>query len=105
MQPIPPQSKADAAHSEPAAELQLYDMPQMLQAYAPSRQLSQQSSRLGIRPSNVTAQRYEQVTRAYIQAVHSVLTGQKGAPEAAAELEKQLIQITGFRPSPPKTSK
>jgi len=34
--------------------------------------------------------------------VHSVLTGQKEAPEAAAELEKQLIEITGFSAGPPK---
>jgi trehalose/maltose transport system substrate-binding protein len=99
------QSKADSAHAESAAELQFYDMPQMLQAYAPSRQLSQQSSRVVSRPSNVTGHGYEDVTRAYIQAVHSVLTGQRGAPEAAAELEKLLIQITGFRPGQPKTSK
>jgi trehalose/maltose transport system substrate-binding protein len=98
-------SKAHHAPSEPAREPQLYDLPQMLQAYAPSPQLSQQNSQLVIRPSNVTGHAYEAVTRAYIDAVHSVLTGQRGAPEAAAELEKQLIQITGFRPGPPKTSK
>lgn len=97
------QSKADPAHPESAIEPQLYDLPQILQAYAPSPQLSQQSSRLVSRPSSVTGHAYEAVTQAYIQAVHSVLTGQKKAPEAASELEKQLIQITGFRPGPPKT--
>ena len=34
--------------------------------------------------------------------MHSVLVGQTSAPEAAAKLEMQLIQITGFRPGPPK---
>ena len=43
------------------------------------------------------------VAKAYIAAVHSVLTGQSGAPEAAAELERQLIKITGFGTGPPKT--
>ncbi len=38
-----------------------------------------------------------------IAAVHSVLTGQSGAPQAAAQLERQLIQLTGFRAGPPKT--
>jgi hypothetical protein len=42
------------------------------------------------------------VTRAYISAVHSVLTGEKGAPEVAAALEKELVAITGFRTGPPK---
>jgi hypothetical protein len=36
-------------------------------------------------------------------AVHSVLTGEKKAPEAAATLEKQLIQITGFKTGLPST--
>ena len=45
---------------------------------------------------------YEQVARAYIDAVHSVLTGEKDAPEAAAAVEKRLSQITGFPIGPPK---
>jgi trehalose/maltose transport system substrate-binding protein len=54
------------------------------------------------RPSIETGGQYHQVSLAYVRAVRSVLTGEKGAPEAAAELENQLIQITGFRPGPPK---
>jgi trehalose/maltose transport system substrate-binding protein len=57
------------------------------------------------RPSIETGSQYTQVSAAYARAVHSVLTGQKGASEAAAELEKQLIQVTGFRSGPPKTEK
>ena len=53
------------------------------------------------RPSSVAASSYEQVTRAYFGAVHSVLTGQRHAPESAAELEKDLVKITGFRTGPP----
>jgi trehalose/maltose transport system substrate-binding protein len=53
------------------------------------------------RPSSVAAGSYEQVTRAYFGAVHSVLTGQRHAPESAAELEKDLVKITGFRTGPP----
>jgi len=94
----------DAAHPV-VGEPQLYDLPQVLEAYAPSPQLNQPSSRLVSRPSNLTGHSYEEATRAYSQAVHSVLTGQRGAPEAAADLERQLIQITGFHPGPPKMSK
>ena len=63
------------------------------------------SNRSGVvrRPSGVSGRAYEQVAKAYIAAVHSVLTGQSGAPEAAAELERQLIKITGFGAGPPKT--
>ena len=97
--------KADLLHSEPAAEPQLYDLPQILQAYARSRQSSEQRSGLVSRPSNVTGNAYQDVTRAYIQAVHSVLTGERSGPMAAAALEKQLVAITGFKTGPPKTWK
>jgi len=99
------QSKADRAHPEPAAGPQLYDLPHILQAYAPSIQLSRQSSLLVSRPSNVTGRAYEDVSQAYIQAVHSVLTGERSAPMAAAALEKQLVAVTGFKTGPPKTWK
>jgi len=36
--------------------------------------------------------------------VHSVLAGQTGAAEAAAELEKQLVTIIGFRTARPTTA-
>jgi trehalose/maltose transport system substrate-binding protein len=54
----------------------------------------------------VTGRAYEQVAWAYIGAVHSVLIGQRGASEAAAELEleKQLIKMMGFTTGPPKTA-
>ena len=57
------------------------------------------------RPSVEAGVRYQQVSAAYAAAVHAVLTDQKGAPEAAADLEKQLVQITGFRTGPPQTRK
>ena len=57
------------------------------------------------RPSVETGALYKQVSAAYIGAVHSVLTGKKDARKAADELEKQLIQITGFRTGAPKTGK
>lgn len=57
------------------------------------------------RPSVETGSLYPQVSAAYAAAVHSVLTGDKQASGAAAELEKQLIQITGFRTGPPKVAR
>lgn len=56
------------------------------------------------RPSIETGIAYKAVSKAYSDAVHSVLTGEKSAPESAAALEKELIKITGFHPGPPKTT-
>jgi trehalose/maltose transport system substrate-binding protein len=60
-----------------------------------------QGSGIVARPSTVAGEKYEEVSRAYIAAVHSVLLGQSRAPEAAASLEKELVRITGFKPGPP----
>ncbi len=58
-------------------------------------------TRLVIRPSTETGSQYEQIARAYIDAVHSVLTGEIPAPQAGAALEKKLVGITGFKTGPP----
>jgi trehalose/maltose transport system substrate-binding protein len=50
------------------------------------------------RPSGISARTYDQVTAAYFNAVHSVLTGEEPAAKSVAELEKELIRITGFAP-------
>ena len=65
---------------------------------------SNQRASIVARPSVAAGSTYKEVSKAYIDAVHSVLIGQKGAPQAAAELEKQLIEITGFSAGPPKTA-
>ena len=57
------------------------------------------------RPSTVAGEKYEEVSRAYIEAVHSVLLGQSKAPEAAASLEQELVRITGFKPGPPSRNR
>jgi trehalose/maltose transport system substrate-binding protein len=57
------------------------------------------------RPSTVAGEKYEEVSRAYIQAVRSVLLGQSRAPEAAASLEQELMRITGFKPGPPSRNR
>jgi trehalose/maltose transport system substrate-binding protein len=57
------------------------------------------------RPFVEAGARYMPVSAAYAAVVHAVLIGQKPAPQAAADLEKQLVQITGFRTGPPQTWK
>ena len=44
------------------------------------------------RPSIVAGEKYEEVSRAYIAAFHSVLTGENRAPVAATELEKEWLK-------------
>jgi hypothetical protein len=53
------------------------------------------------RPSAASGQQYEDVSRAYIRTLHSVLTGEVVPSAAAAALEKELMEITGFKPGPP----
>lgn len=50
-----------------------------------------------VRPSNVTGYKYPDVSRAYFEAVHSVLTRQRPAEKAVAELESKLVEITAFK--------
>ena len=64
--------------------------------------LNQEQSGVVNRPSSVVGRKYEDVSKAYVAAVHSILTGEKGAPQAALELERNLVKITGFSTGPPK---
>jgi trehalose/maltose transport system substrate-binding protein len=84
-----------------STQVVLYDEP-MVESQNNSEKTGPLKPIVVSRPSSIAGRSYEQVTRAYFGAVHSVLTGEKRAPEAAAELEKQLVEITGFRSGPPR---
>jgi trehalose/maltose transport system substrate-binding protein len=88
--------------SLPPTLSELYDLPELREPN-PRFDILNQAFRTGmvLRPSNVTGKKYQEVTDAYIQAVHSVLTGQKSAPQAAAALENELVRTTGFKKGPP----
>jgi trehalose/maltose transport system substrate-binding protein len=90
-----------AEHSEPPKELELYELPAILDPYPLLANSRQHGGGVVARPSIVAGQKYEDVSRAYIGAVHSVLTGEKVPSLAAADLEKELVEITGFRKGPP----
>ncbi|HEV8041210.1 MAG TPA: ABC transporter substrate-binding protein [Bryobacteraceae bacterium] len=96
------QTKRSRVLSVPPTLPELYDVPDVL-GPNPGFARLRQAFRTGIvsRPSNVTGAKYPDVSEAYTQAVHSVLTGEKRAPEAAAGLENELVRITGFRKGPP----
>jgi trehalose/maltose transport system substrate-binding protein len=81
---------------------ELYDPTAILRAKRSSADNGKQRvSGVVARPSTVAAEKYEEVSRAYIQVVRSVLLGQIKAPEAAASLERELVRITGFKTGPP----
>jgi trehalose/maltose transport system substrate-binding protein len=90
-----------SANSEMPKEPELYDLPEILQPYPQLAASGQQRGRVVARPSVVSGEKYEDVSQAYIRELHSVLIGEKTAPVAAAALEKELVQITGFRPGSP----
>jgi trehalose/maltose transport system substrate-binding protein len=74
----------------------VYNGPSASIPLGPFDQVTQGGSTLVSRPAIETGRDYRNVSAAYAAAVHSVLTGQKSAREAAAELEAQLIK-TGFQ--------
>jgi trehalose/maltose transport system substrate-binding protein len=96
------QVKRSRVLSQPPTLPELYNLPEVLEPN-PRFDLLSRAFRTGTvsRPSNVTGEKYQDVSDAYIQAVHSVLTGEKSAPEAAAALENELVRITGFKTGPP----
>jgi trehalose/maltose transport system substrate-binding protein len=78
-----------------------FRLPTILKAYSRSIRAGQaQGDGIVSRPSTAVGRNYEDVSRAYAAAVHSVLTGKNSAPEAAAELETELEHITGFPKGP-----
>lgn len=91
--------------SAPHAPFEIANLPTVSEMDHDSKKPIEQGIDLARRPSVEAGARYKQVSAAYAEAVHAVLTGQKRAPEAAADLEKQLIEITGFRTGPPKIRK
>ncbi len=53
------------------------------------------------RPSTVTGAQYAEVSAAYYNHVHSILTGQVSAAGGVVNLEAELIDITGFEAQKP----
>ena len=97
------QVKRSRSLSEAPTRPELYDLAEVLEPN-PRFALVRQAFGTGVvsRPSNITGKKYEDVSNVYMQAVHSVLTGERSAPEAATALENELVRITGFKKGPPQ---
>jgi len=90
---------------EPSTIPDLYSNPSVLAAnpyFSDVLRVYQQG--ITLRPSSATGKTYPDVSRAYFEAVHAVLTHRKTAETAAAELERKLTQITGLK-APPTVAK
>ena len=84
--------------AEPATIVDLYHDPRVLAVnpyFSTVFQIHQKS--LALRPSTGTGRLYPEISRAYYEAVHAVLTRQTAATDAVAALERRLMQITGFK--------
>jgi trehalose/maltose transport system substrate-binding protein len=53
------------------------------------------------RPSTITGAKYGEVSKAYYQSVHDILSARAGAAESLARLAQKLSSITGFKTGPP----
>ena len=80
--------------SNPPTIPELYQDPEIL-ARNPYFSTILQAFRQGtaLRPSTVAGKKYPDVSRAYFEAVHTVLSHQKSPSLAAEELERGLTQI------------
>jgi len=90
------------AQSEPPARLALHELPAVLKPFFLAESTHPVAAVVA-RPSVVAGQRYEDVTRAYIREVRSVLIGERPAAAAAEALAQELVAITGFKRGPPAT--
>jgi len=87
-----------SSSADPPSVPGLYKDPQVL-AVNPyfSTVLEIYQKGLALRPSTAAGKAYPEVSRAYYEAVHAVLTGKKTAAEAAAALQAELVRITGLK--------
>jgi trehalose/maltose transport system substrate-binding protein len=76
---------------------ELYGVPEVQSANPYYSRFLELRSSVVSRPSAASGKRYAEVSRAYSEAVHEVLTGTRTAAEAAARLQDELVRITGSR--------
>lgn len=80
----------------------LYTDPGLLEAQPFMGRLLDVFNNAVARPSTVTGELYNEVSTAYFDGVHSILTGEAPAEDALQDLEDNLVDITGFEVGQPK---
>ena len=77
---------------------EFYDDPKYLASRPEFNKMRALLTNTGVaRPSTVSGKRYADVSEAYFMAVHSVLAGETPPEKAMADLETELVRITGFK--------
>lgn len=81
--------------------VELYTDPEILEAQPFLDPLLDVFTSAVARPSTVTGELYNEISTAYFNAVHSVLTGEETGEDAMLDLEDELVDITGFEVGQP----
>ena len=80
----------------------LYNHPQLLRALPIAAKLRNAGEDSWVvRPSTVAGKNYSAVSASYYQVVHDILSLRVSVARGLSDLEKELVQLTGFRPGPP----
>jgi trehalose/maltose transport system substrate-binding protein len=80
----------------------LYDNPELLQVLPIAAKLRNAGEESWVvRPSTVAGNQYRAVSEAYYRAVHQILSHAESAKKGLADLETELVRVTGFRPGSP----
>jgi trehalose/maltose transport system substrate-binding protein len=100
------QAEFRANHPEKLGrKVEYFEVPPLMKEIYPWWYKPGESGGSGIvsRPSAVAGSNYEAVSKAYTDALHSVLTRESKAPAAAAALESELVRIMGNNKAQPET--
>jgi trehalose/maltose transport system substrate-binding protein len=100
------QAEFRATHSgRPARKVEYFEVPPVIKEIYPwwYKPGDSGGSEIVSRPSGVAGPNYEAVSKAYTDALHSVLTRESTAPAAAAALENKLVRIMGHNAAQPGT--
>lgn len=74
----------------------LYQDPILLRANLLLAPITEVPKRLIQRPAALAGRGYDRVSRAYADGIHQILTRKLSAPEGAANIQSELVRITGF---------
>jgi trehalose/maltose transport system substrate-binding protein len=90
---------------EPGRKVEFFEVPLVMRKIYPwwCKPGESAGSAVVLRPSAVAGSKYEQVSKAYSHALHSVLTRESTAPLAASTLETELVRIMGNDTNQPET--
>lgn len=88
-----PEEQASRKSGEPPTVPALYKNADVLAANPYLSRFQQVREGAALRPSVPAGKMYPEVSRAYYEAVHAVLTQRQSAASAASDLQEQLVKM------------